>query len=374
VFVAAQRRCLSGASPSRRSGRSSTTRPRWNAIRDKAGNRWIVSEDSRHAASPSLALAPSLPRRDTVGWRVLDVLMEVLVRSTLWMSFSLASLVLLVQLRCRVGAQLNLFGGAVDWRPFWTAVSESVAVYTFDHWRDLKKEELRSRKVLALGNEYGIRRTPANGRRRRMLMLRTLFLVSTAMFFGSLVNAGSWSVRATFMGHVALCFLYAKLKPKMPYLKAAYVSLCVVFMAAAAPSAYAPGLLTALGGVEVFRLCLLIFVLAFTVEHLQDFRDVREDREVGVITIPSGLGPERARRLLLLVQFMGAVLHTAVGSVWNLPLRLGMLMSYVSAGIVAASFGPRTPRCLFQVVLEPLYIVPLLLTVLGPRTSPSTLW
>lgn len=42
---------------------------------------------------------------------------------------------------------------------------------------------------------------------------------------------------------------------------------------------------------------LLIFSVALTVEQLQDLRDVREDLEAQVVTLPSGLGPRRARRM-----------------------------------------------------------------------------
>lgn len=291
---------------------------------------------------------------------IFAVFLEVCVHSTLWMSFSLASLVPFVQLHCAGAAGAASFAalaaGSLDWRPFWTGAAESVAVYTLDHLRDLRKA-LDKKGAKGLSSTSGLKR-------HRRPILQALFGASLAGFFGSLAAARSGRVVATFVGHVALCACYAKLKPKMPYLKAAYVSLCVVFMALAAPAAYAPGLLGVLGTAALARLCLLVFCVAFTVEHLQDLRDVDEDQEMGVVTLPSGLGAKRAGHILRAVQAGGLLLHVSIGAGAGLPWRVDMLAVHVVCCLCSLAFGPQTPRCLFQVALEPLYAAPLAATAL----------
>lgn len=264
--------------------------------------------------------------------------LEVFVHSTLWMSFSLASLVLFIQLECGGVGELDI-------RPFWAGASESVAVYTLDHLRDLSKSKAR-------GDGAGVPRY-------RTRLLRALFTASLVGFVASVAAMRSWRVLAILSGHLALCFTYAKLKRRMPYMKAVYVSLCVVYMAAAAPAAYSPGLLAAPGAAALARLLLLIFGISFTIENLQDMRDIREDRAVGIVTLPSGLGVERTARVLLALQALAVVVHCGLAWAAALPLRLDLLLLYACCGLCTLYFQEHTPRSLFQVLLEPLYVAPL---------------
>lgn len=286
--------------------------------------------------------------------------LELLVHSTLWMAFSLSSMVPFVQLSCASISGVSSTAAVLrvlDWRPFWTGLAESVAVYSLDHLRDIQK---LGRDTKSRGEQRGdasLSAVAATGFRRSLL--RVLFAVALASFCGSLASARSWRVTATFMGHLALCIGYAGLKKKMPFFKAVYVSLCVVFMAIMGPAAYAPGLLKYMGASALWRLCGLIFCVAFTVEHLQDLRDVDEDREIGVVTLPSGLGVERAGALLVAVQTACVLLHLLVGILAGLPPRLDMLAVYALCCLCARSFGTSTPRSLFQIALEPLYVTPL---------------
>lgn len=265
--------------------------------------------------------------------------LEVFVHSTLWMSFSLASLVLFIQLEC---------GGvaALDLRPFWAGACESVAIYTLDHVRDIRKT------TVACGGDKDIAG-------RRVKLLQALFAASLIGFVSSVAAMRSWRVVAIFGLHLALGFLYAKLKRRMPYMKAVYVSLCVVYMAVAAPAAYSPGLLTALGAAALLRLLLLVFGIAFTIENLQDMRDVCEDRAAGVVTIPSGLGAECTVRVLLGTQALALMLHVILIWAAALPLRLDLLLVHACCGLCTMLFRDRTPRSLFQIVLETLYAAPL---------------
>lgn len=262
--------------------------------------------------------------------------MEAFVHSSAWMALSLASLVPFVQLESAL---------RLDFRPFWAAACESMAVYTLDHLRDLRRA--RSRGDGPIGH--------------RPTLLRALFSFSTAGFVACLVAAHSWRVNLVFVGHAALCATYAKLKPRIPYLKAAYVSLCVIFMAVAAPAAYAaPGaVLGALGTAALVRLLLVMFCVSFTIEHLQDVRDIDEDRKAGVVTLPSGLGEQTARRALLAVQAACVALHVCVTRAGVLEPRPDLLAIHALCGAGALCFRAETPRSLFQVVLEPLYAVPL---------------
>merc|ERR550532_1417457 len=130
-------------------------------------------------------------------------------------------------------------------------------------------------------------------------------------------------------------------------------------MAVAAPAAYAPGILSSLGAPALCRLLVLVFCIAFTVENLQDLRDVGEDREAGVVTLPSALGPRAAALALLSAQLAGLLAHLGLSWAARLPLRPEMLLVYLSCGLSAACFREGTMRSLFQVALEPLYVVPL---------------
>jgi len=237
----------------------------------------------------------------------------------------------------------------LDLRPFWAGASESVAVYTLDHLRDISKatSARRGDKGLAC---------------HRVSLLRALLAASLVGFVSSVAAMQSWRVLAIFGLHLALGFLYAKLKRRMPYMKAAYVSLCVVYMAVAAPAAYSPGLLSALGAAALARLLLLVFSISFTIENLQDVRDIREDRAAGVVTIPSGLGAERAARVLLGLQALAAALQLLLAWAAALPPRPDLLLLHACCGLCAVRFREQTSRSLFQVVLEPLYVAPLAVT------------
>ncbi|CAE7255767.1 unnamed protein product [Symbiodinium natans] len=110
-------------------------------------------------------------------------------------------------------------------------------------------------------------------------------------------------------------------------------------------------------------LLLLIFSVALTVEQLQDIRDVDEDLEAQVVTLPTGLGARRARRLLVTFQVVGMAAHLLVMWLARLPLRPHFLGVHAACSLCALAFTQRTPRTLFQVVLEPLYALPLFMTL-----------
>eukprot|EP00913_Durusdinium_trenchii_P011399 g10707.t1 len=351
---------------------------------------------------PSAVPAPSQPSEGPLAlgrkaWSsTADGFLELLVYTTLWMSFSLASLVPFVQLQC---------GFNVDQRPFWAAASESVAVYTLDHLHDISKATKSTGALRRIGfcdilpfpfgnwlsgETAGEHKMSSAGRfPHRVLLLRVLLAVSILALAGSLIAARSWMVSLTFLGHVLLCAAYAKLKPRMPYCKAFYVSTCVVFMAVAAPSAYAPALLGSLSGASLGQMTLgaengrrngsnsgempllLIFSVALTVEQLQDLRDVDEDLEAQVVTLASGFGPRRARQLLLVFQAAALFLHLWLMQWARLPLRPHFLAVHVACSLCSMGFSRQTPRSLFQVLLEPLYALPLLATALRASSGLS---
>jgi len=254
--------------------------------------------------------------------------------------------VLFVQLECGGPAALDL-------RPFWAGACESIAVYTLDHLRDLSKSAAAGGDSVVL--------------RRRSMALRVLFAAALAGFVASLVAMRSWSAVAVFGLHLALCFAYAKLKRRMPNMKAVFVGLCVVYMSVAAPAAYSPGLVWSLGAASLARLLLLIFSISFTIENLQDVRDISEDRDSGVVTLPSSLGAERAARMMLALQALGMVSHCALTWAASLPLRPDLLALYACCGLFTLLLRERTPRSLFQVLLEPMYVAPLV--VVAARTG-----
>lgn len=258
-----------------------------------------------------------------------------LMDSSIWMSASLASLVPFIQLSA---------GVSIDLRPFWAGFFESLVVYTLDHLRDLRRSQEAS---------------PC-----RMRLLKTCCVLGLAGFAAMVVAAPPgrhFIVSLTYCLHLALCVIYAKLKPRMPYLKAAYVSLCVVFMAVAAPAAYDPALLSSFAPAELIRLVLVIMSVSFTVENLQDLRDIKEDREAGVVTIPSGLGVDWTKNFLLFSQFVCVALQCCLQMANVLPLRADMLLIHALCGICAMSFKENTPPYMFQVILEPLYVSPLVM-------------
>ncbi|OLQ12485.1 hypothetical protein AK812_SmicGene3600 [Symbiodinium microadriaticum] len=262
-----------------------------------------------------LTQPPSETPVSGLAWpKVADSFLELLVYSTLWMSFSLASLVPFVQLEC---------GSAIDW-----PLGRSSCVF------------IRARRDASKGaTKIGVHKSPRSG----MDLHR----------FKTVLGGG----------HVGLCAAYAKLKPHMPYCKAFYVSFCVLFMAIAAPCAYAPGLLSSLGRASLCQLLLLIFSVALTVEQLQDIRDVDEDLEAQVVTLPTGLGARRARQLLLTFQVVSLAVHLLVMRLAHLPLRPHFLGVHAACSVCAVAFTQRTPRSLFQVLLEPLYAFPLFITL-----------
>lgn len=237
-----------------------------------------------------------------------------------------------------------------------------MAVYCVDHLRDIYKatSSTGSHKV-------------GDGRWRRRWrprMLWSLFAMAFGTFMWVLITAPSFRVAAIFLIHLTLCGVYAKLKPRMPYMKAIYVSLCVVFMALAAPEAYSPGLLGGLCWAELMRLVLLVFGVAFTVENLQDLRDVREDTEAGVVTLPSGLGESRAVQLLVASQVLCGLLHwglVCLPALGSIPvLRPDYFAVHIICALMAGAalkWHKRWPRSVFQVAVEPLYTAPLFFAI-----------
>lgn len=274
-----------------------------------------------------------------------SLFLGLFVHSTLLMSFSLASLVLFVQLECG--------HTALDWRPFRAGAAESVAVYCLDHLRDIKKKKERSATAGWRAHDG-----PA-GTDWNPVMLSLLFVVALCSFTWTLATAPSPLVAAIFFSHIISGIIYAKLKPYMPYMKAIYVSACVVFMALAAPAAYVPGLLASLGWRELTRLVLLILGVAFTVENLQDVRDIDEDRKANVVTLPSGLGRRWTVRLLVGVHVLCGL---AQWSLATTSLRPEFLAVHALCALMASAvlrWRRALPYSFFQVALEPLYVAPL---------------
>jgi hypothetical protein len=271
---------------------------------------------------------------------------SLLLDSCVWMASSLASLIPFVQLSAQV---------PIDWRPFWAGFFEVLVVYTVDHLRDIRMTPVSSDFMRKAGTDV------------RLRTLKALSIFGIFGFFASVAAAPPSRhhvVFLTFGVHLLLCVAYARLKPRMPYLKAAYVSLCVVFMAVAAPAAYDPSLLAGFSSVALLRLLLLIMSVSFTIENLQDLRDIKEDREAGVVTLPSGLGVEWTARLLTASQIGCIIFQFCVASIAAVPLRIDMLAIHILCILCALGFNESTPPCLFQVVLEPLYMSPVALLVM----------
>jgi len=266
------------------------------------------------------------------------VFSEIFEHSTLWMAFSLASLVPFMQLE---------MGAAVDLRPFWAAVCESAAIYSVDHLRDLRK---------------------VSAPKWWSTMLRSVLIIALLGLGLSLAAIGSWRVVAVLAGHLSLCVCYAKVKRRLSFFKAPFVNLCVVFMAGALPvacmmSEFALGRapFTVAGMVQSL---LPILCVSFTVEQLQDVRDIKEDARVGYTTLPSKFGSERAITSLLVFQMFCLALHCWITHAAALGWRADLALVYASCMLIGRCFNEHTPRWLFQVVLEPLYVVPLVASLM----------
>lgn len=303
--------------------------------RDPAQRSNLRLRQPQFASDVAVAERPAEPVLEVATRDVGTTLLETFVRSSVLMASSLASLVPFVQMSA---------GATIDWRPFLAGFFESLLVYTLDHLRDMRSAS------------QGIR-YKASG----MNALKTLSLVGLAGFFacvGAAPAGRHLTVLLTFSTHLLLCVGYAKMKPRMPYMKAAYVAFCVVFMAVAAPAAYDPSLLTGFSGTALLRMIMVIVSISFTIENLQDLRDIREDKEAGVVTLPSGLGAEWTARILMLSQIACLVFQFGMAAMQTLPLRLDMLLVHVVCMLCAMSFSETTPKYLFQVILEPLYVSP----------------
>mmetsp|Transcript_7857 Transcript_7857/g.18336 ORF Transcript_7857/g.18336 Transcript_7857/m.18336 type:complete len:432 (-) Transcript_7857:62-1357(-) len=310
----------------------------WRGIRKQPGLEAVVVSSTD----------VSVPQARTGLVAYLISALEACISSSTWMAGSLASLVPFVQLSS---------GFAVDWRPFWAGFCESLVVYTVDHIRDMK--EAKNNGVGAVSKVSSPHVTSR--------VLRALAVMGLLGFVGSVAAAPAGrhlTVGATFGLHLLLCITYAKIKPRIPYFKAAYVSICVVFMAVAAPMAYQPALLSGFSLAAFFRLLLLLMSVSFTVENLQDLRDIQEDRAAGVVTLPSGLGAARSGRLLLATLVLGVGVNCALALFRVLPLRVDILVVYLLCMVCAVSFKESTPRRWFQAVLEPLYVSPLLILMI----------
>ncbi|CAE8646615.1 unnamed protein product [Polarella glacialis] len=307
------------------------------------------------------------------------VFLELFVHSTLWMSFCLASLVPFVQLEC--AAQL-------DWQPFWAAACESVSVYTLDHLRDIRKATASTGSNKRPLNQGGLARHRRTFLRVLLGAGLAGFVGSllaarswrvTLTFGGHILLCFAYAKLKKSMPYLkapVLCSARAatrsacglhqpvdedesfgwfpdthaqactqlSMETQQKHMhatqlainpeqntdtlggKAFYVSLCVLFMAVAAPSAYAPSLSTAKFGSSYLKVaagrseflfgfeeCFCSFELllcwamcsicnACIERHIETaiHGDVPNrchvaQLQAGVVTLPSGLGPSNAR-------------------------------------------------------------------------------
>eukprot|EP00439_Symbiodinium_sp_Y106_P018298 s3104_g2.t1 len=173
-----------------------TTGPNGFMFESRASHPSFTSSSgpSRTRRFPSRPCRPlTQPTSETpvagLAWpKVADSFLELLVYSTLWMSFSLASLVPFVQLECG--------------RPFWAAASESVAVYSLDHLRDASKGATKIGPARAV-EAWGVHKSPRSGMDLHRYRLRFLLVASTLGLAASLVAGKSWLVSCTFLGRAA---------------------------------------------------------------------------------------------------------------------------------------------------------------------------
>ncbi|MEK8018760.1 MAG: UbiA family prenyltransferase [Candidatus Parabeggiatoa sp.] len=327
-------------------------------------------------------------------WKGVQALfIELFVYSSIWMAGVIASVTLYTQTvllskKVLLAAPLTSF----DFNPVIAVFVEGVVIYTADHLRDLKKQETADVN---------------NIHKRRLSFRKTwmkLLCVGGTCTLIYIFFISSWVVVALFLSHIFLGLLYAmplsRLRfPHHPsinihgathlipvqtgiqfrlkdiaFLKSFYVAACVTFMTVAAPIAFFSMGTTAIPWGAMLQLSLFIFTTSLIIENLQDCRDIRDDWKNGTKTLPVGMGIRRTKLFLIYVNALYSLVHLllpllpnvipSLANVEVIELRAEMVIVTVFCSIAIVYFTFDTPRFLFSVLLETIYLLPIILFVL----------
>ncbi|EKX48036.1 hypothetical protein GUITHDRAFT_106120 [Guillardia theta CCMP2712] len=258
---------------------------------------------------------------------------ETMLDTSLWMCLMLASLVPFVQKLLLL--ELNL-------TPMFLGFAEALAVYSIDRYRDnLQCKDLRAQQATSrlLG-------APLVG-----LALR--HAVAGADLEQEREERTTWRIK------------------ELPCSKAFFVAFSTSFMALFAPLAYANSRRLPAGPAwrESAQALTLVFLISFSVENLQDVRDLDSDRAAGTVTLALKLGVRRTKCLLTSLWFLFAAMQVRANGAKSSTVQL-----LVALTVVSLTWSPViiSSKFFYSLLLESVFASPLLFSLLlDLLSSPS---
>uniref|UniRef100_A0A7S4PMC4 Uncharacterized protein n=2 Tax=Guillardia theta TaxID=55529 RepID=A0A7S4PMC4_GUITH len=282
---------------------------------------------------------------------------ETMLDTSLWMCLMLASLVPFVQKLLLL--ELNL-------TPMFLGFAEALAVYSIDRYRDnLQCKDLRAQQLVERS--------------------KRLFVVGSCCFTLLFLTA-PLGTKLVFLVHLSLGLLYAMRLPvlissrserttwrikELPCSKAFFVAFSTSFMALFAPLAYANSRRLPAGPAwrESAQALTLVFLISFSVENLQDVRDLDSDRAAGTVTLALKLGVRRTKCLLTSLWFLFAAMQVRANGAKSSTVQL-----LVALTVVSLTWSPViiSSKFFYSLLLESVFASPLLFSLLlDLLSSPS---
>jgi len=291
--------------------------------------------------TPTFAISPASRMVTTLSAsidRAYEPTLDVLVRSSVWLSAALASLTLFTAHVLRL---------PVDLRPLTLVLASSLWIYNMDHLRDAGE-----------GTESAYFTRPS---------LRILMVASFAATALLLVGAPT-RVLPVFFGYSLVGLLYSI--PVIPTLNSRGVHWARVkdapgaksWIVAAAIATATVGLPVAFSGspfsFQAFCVWSFFFVFVGTGAHMCDVRDIAADREEGVLTLPVLLGVSGAKRLLGLLNLGFLLLLTLAWAFDGFGTHPEILAVCAVACLYVYWIRPSSPREAWSVALDGAFFLP----------------
>ncbi len=306
-----------------------------------------TSDVNKSILKPQLTMLSSQTKRLTSGQRLYQCCLEILIYPSIWTAAGVASLTYFVQ---------ETLGLSHDWRAVALIFATALLFYNLDRLLDSYNQPIPDPKAQSYVLHPSFK----------------LFLLVTALAVGILLYQAPSQVRLVSCGGLLPLIYGMPLLPwfreqnwrwyrikDIPGAKAWIVAGIITYALVAVPLAYANAVFDR--SAALTTLFLLIFT--GTNSHLFDVRDLKSDREKGVLTWPLIVGVSGNRLIwtglnLSLLVFLSWLWATGLKI-----LALEVILPVLALNLVFIWFlSPETPRNIYNIGLDGCLFLPILLT------------
>lgn len=285
----------------------------------------------------------NLPAFSTARW-LYNKFLEIFIYPSILVAVALASLTIYTQ---------NVLGLPIDWRASFLIFSTSLVFYNLDRVFDSYVQEIPDRKVQSFFQSKGI-----------FILLFLAILASVILLFLApqqvlLVSLGGLVPLLYGMPIFPVKNQWYRLKD-IPGTKAWIVSGTITYSIVAVPLAYADASFDR----SAFLITLFLLIFISTNSHLFDLRDVKSDREKGVLTLPLIIGIKETRIMFTLLNFLVLLV---TGYYWvngfEVPGFLAIFGSILINFAIVWWVKPETPRNVYNIWIDGSLLLPQLLNL-----------